>query len=274
MVTLELPNPAILDKLSYVLSSRQREKVLSSLFAGPKTPAQIAQETTLRLPHVSRAVSELAKNGLVQLLTQERRGKLYGLSEDGRVVFEEIRKSRGDRVVAPMIRGSHFKVYHHWVSVNHGKEAADKLFRQFGMDPRKIDAQGWYPLRTTVQVLESIEALYGDGTYETIRLLFHDEVGNFSSLRRLAARLLPMSLLIELAPGVYAREFNHGRFEVEVRGHRAIIRNYDWINSPARCAGWLGTYEGMLRLSGNEGTVRKIACMLKGDAYCGYELEW
>jgi len=274
MVTLELPDPAILDKLSYVLSSGQREKVLASLFPGPKTSAQIAKATTLRLPHVSRAVSELSKNGLVELLTPERRGKLYGLTEPGRAVFEEIRRSRGDRVVAPMVRGSHFKNYHHWVSAHHGKEAADRLFRQFGIDPRRIDPQGWYPLRTTVQVLETIEAVYGDGTYETVRQLFRDEVANFSSLRRLAARLLPLSLQIELGPSVYAREFNHGRFEVEVHGRRALIKNYDWINSPARCAGWLGTYEGMFALTGHRATVRKVTCMLKGDDCCGYEIEW
>ncbi len=274
MVTLELPDPAILDPLSYVLSSRQREKVLSSLFPGPKASAQIATETALRLPHVSRAVSELSKHGLVELLTAERRGKLYGLTDPGRAVFEEIRRSRGDRVVAPMVRGSHLKNYHHWVMVNHGREAAEALFQRVRIDPDRIDPQGWYPLRTTIQVLEIIESLYGDGTYETVRHLFHEEVGNFSSLRRLAARLLPLSLLIELSPGVYAREFNHGRFEVEVHGRRALIKNYDWINSPARCAGWLGTYEGMLDLTRHRGTVRKVACMLKDDPYCGYELAW
>ena len=37
-------DPTVLEKLSYVISSRQREKVLAALVAGPKTPAQIARE--------------------------------------------------------------------------------------------------------------------------------------------------------------------------------------------------------------------------------------
>lgn len=274
MVTLQPPDPKIIDKLSYVLSSRQREKVLTALVPAPKTPAQVAKETDLRLPHVSRALSQLQKAGLVECLTPERRGKLYGASLQGGAVFEEIRSSRGDRVVAPMVRGTHFKNYHHWLLTNRGKDAADGVFRQFGIDSARIDPEGWYPLRTVVQVLETIEALFGDGTYETIRRLFREEVGNFSSIRRLAARLLPLSLVVEMAPTVYAREFNHGRLEVEVHGRRALLKNYDWINSPARCAGWWGTYEGALSLSGHKGTVRKVACMLKGDPYCGYVMAW
>jgi DNA-binding transcriptional ArsR family regulator len=274
MVSLEPPDPKIVDKLSYVLSSGQRGKVLTSLVPGPKTPAQIATETGLRLSHVSRALSELTTAGLAELLTQEARGRLYGPSVLGRAVFEEIRSARGDRVVAPMVRGTHFKNYHHWLLVNHGKKAADGLFRQFGIDPARIDPEGWYPLRTVVQVLETIEAVHGDGSYATVRQLFRDEAGNFSSIRRLASRLLPLSLQIELGPSAYAREFNHGRFEVEVHGRRALLKNYDWINSPARCAGWWGTYEGVLALTGHRTTVRKVACMLKGDPYCGYVVEW
>ncbi len=274
MVTLEPPDPKILEKLSYVLSSSQREKVLSCIFSAPKTPAQIAKEMELRLPHVSRALSELQKAELVVRLTPERRGKLYGPSETGRLVFEEIRHSRGDRVVAPMVRGTHFKNYHHWVTVHHGKAAADDLLRQFGIDPTRIDPEGWYPLRTTVHVLETIEALFGDGTYETIRQLFREEAGNFSSIHRILSRVLPLSLLLEMGASMYTREFNHGRLEVDVHGRRALIKNFDWLSSPVRCAGWWGTYEGTLALTGHRGTVRKVACMLRGDPYCGYEVSW
>lgn len=274
MVTLGPPDPKIIDKLSYVLSSRQREKVLSALVPGPKTPAQVAKETELRLSHVSRALSELQKAGLVASLTGERRGRLYSPSDLGRLVFEEIRSLRGDRVVAPMVRGTHFKNYYHWVTVHHGKQAADGLFRQFGIDPARIDPEGWYSLRTVVRVLETIESLFGDGSYTTIRQLFREEAGNFSSIRRIVARMLPLSLLIEMGAAGYTREFNHGRLEVEIHGRRALLKNYDWVNSPARCAGWWGTYEGTLALTGHKGTVRKVACMLKGDPYCGYAIEW
>lgn len=274
MVAIELPQPDVLEKLSFVLSSKQREKVLGSVLPGPKTPAQVARETGLRLPHVSRALSQLVKAGLVTAMPTGPRGRLYGTTDLGRAVFTELGNNRGDRVVAPMVRGSHFKNYHHWITTHYGKERADNLFREFGIDPSRIDAEGWYPLRTTVQVLETIEALFGDGTYSTIRQLFREEVGNFSSVGRLVARLLPLSLVIEMIPSVYAREFNHGRIEVDIHGRRALVKNFDWITSPARCAGWWGTYEGGLGLTGHKGTVTKVACMLRGDPYCGYEIDW
>jgi hypothetical protein len=38
---------------------------------------------------------------------------------------------------------------------------------------------------------------------------------------------------------------------------------------------WLGTYEGSLVATGyKHGSVRKVACILKEDPYCGYVLEW
>lgn len=274
MVTLELPAPEVVEKLSFVISSSQREKILGSILTGPKTPAQLARETGLRLPHVSRTLSQLGTAGLVEALPTGPRGRLYSPTDLGRRVFDQLSSTRGDRVVAPMCRGTHFKNYHHWMVTHHGRAKADFLFRQFGIDPNRIDAEGWYPLRTVVQVLETIESLYGDGTYSTVRQLFVEEAGNFSSVRRLITRVLPLSLLLEMVPNAYAREFNHGRVEVEVHGRKALMKHFDWISSPARCAGWQGTYEGGLRLTGHKGSVKKVACMLRGDPYCGYEIEW
>lgn len=267
-------SPEVLDKLSYILASSQREKVLAAVIPGPKTPALLAKQTSLRLPHVSRALTQLVKAGLVACVGGERRGKLYAASELGHAVFNELADTRGDRLVAPMARGSHFKNYHHWLSTHHGRKAADAVLAEVGIDPSHVDAEGWYPLRAAIQLLEMIETRFGDGTYETIRRMLREESENFSSLRRLASRVLPLPLLLEMSPNAYAREFNHGRLEVEIEGRRALMKNYDWMSSPARCMAWLGTIEGGLALAGHRAAVRKVACMLKGDAYCGYSIEW
>src|SRR3990170_3477184 len=225
-------DPTVLEKLSYVISSRQREKVLAALVAGPKTPAQIAREADLRLPHVSRATGQLVRAGLAAAQTPQRRGRLYAASELGNRVFHELAEARGDRVVAPLLRGTHFQVYHRWVTKNHGRDRANALFEDAGIDPLHVDPNGWYPLRSALVIL------------------------------------------IELGPAMYSREFNHGRMEVEVEERRALLKNYDWMSSPARCAAWQGTYEGVLASKGIRGTVRKVACMREGSAYCGYVIEW
>ncbi|HYM40000.1 MAG TPA: winged helix-turn-helix domain-containing protein [Thermoplasmata archaeon] len=275
MATLPQLPPEALEKLSFVLSSGQREKVLGAVMPGSRTPAQLAKETGLHLPHVSRALSQLARQGLVAPLANGNKGKLYGPTPLGKVVFDEVTSTRGDRLVAPLARGSHFHNYHHWLAKKHGRRAADEFFTFHGINPKSIDPNGWYPLRTVVSVLDAIEATFGDGTGQTVRVMLRDETMNFASVKRYFSMVIPFRYFLEMAPAMYAREFNHGRLEMETHGRRALVKNYDWISSPARCAAWLGVYEGsMLSYGFKHGTVRKVACILKGDPYCGYEFEW
>ena len=173
-----------------------------------------------------------------------------------------------------MARGSHFHNYHRWIAAHHGKAAADEVLIEIGLDPAHLDAEEWYPLRAALDVLDQIEARFGDGTYDTIRRMAREEVGNFPSVRRLVHRGLPFPIFLELSPNAYAREYNHGRLEVDVQERRAVMRNYDWMSSPARCAARLGGYEGTLTLLAMNGTVTKVACMLRGAPYCGYRIDW
>ncbi len=266
--------PSVLDKLSYVLASHQREKVLTAVIPGPHTPVHIAQQTGLRLSHVSRTLGQLGRTDLVHVVGGERRGKLYAASGLGHAVFAELADARGDRLIAPMVRGSHIQNYHHWITAHHGRTGADEILVEVGLDPTSLDGDGWYPLRSALDILDHVETRFGDGTYDTIRRMLRDEAANFSSVKRLLVRMIPLSILLELSPNAYAREFNHGRLEVEVQDRRAIMRNYDWMSRPARCAAWLGTYQGVITMLGVEGTVTKIACMLRGDRYCGYQIDW
>ncbi|TLZ45280.1 MAG: winged helix-turn-helix transcriptional regulator [Methanobacteriota archaeon] len=274
MQTSRTPSQNVLDEVSFVLSSRQREKVLASLIPGPKTPVQVARHTGLRLPHVSRTLRQLLRSDLVRSSGNERRGKLYLPTSLGVAVFTELMDARGDRLVAPLVRGSHFKMYHHWLSKRFGRQAADGLLFDLGLDPSTLDGDGWYPLRTAMECLDLIESRFGDGTYETIRTMLREEIASLSSTRRLLRRLLPVPIIIELSPNAYNREFNHGRLEVEIQGQRALMKNFDWMSSPARCAAWLGSYEGSMAMLGVEGKVRKVACVLRGDTYCGYTVDW
>ena len=267
-------SPDPLEQLSYVIASRQREKVLAAVVPGLKTPVQVAKSTGLRLPHVSRTLGELVRADLVRSVGGERRGKLYVATTLGLAVFSELADARGDRLIAPMVRGSHFRNYHHWLSVKYGHSAADAILLEAALDPARVETDSWYPLRSALEVLDLIEARFGDGTYDTTRRMLREEAGNFSSLKRLVTRALPLPVLLELSPNAYNREYNHGRLEVDVQDHRAVMKNYDWMSSPARCAAWLGLYEGFLGLIGVDGTVTKVACMLKGDSFCGYAIEW
>jgi len=70
-------------KYSFVIRAKNRKLVLLSL-SKPKTPSQLAEELKLSLPHVSRALRELEKEGLVECLTPgEKVGRIYRRTREG-----------------------------------------------------------------------------------------------------------------------------------------------------------------------------------------------
>lgn len=81
-------------KYGYVLSSTYRQKIVLSLKEGPKTPKQISLESRLHLSHVSYVLKDLGNNSIVKCLTPDlRKGKLYGLTKDGKEVADRIGSS-------------------------------------------------------------------------------------------------------------------------------------------------------------------------------------
>lgn len=80
------------DEYSYVVSSKYRVATITHLSDGPATPSQIATDSGLKITHISRALAELREKGLVDLLVSEdrKKGRVYGLTEDGRAVTEMV----------------------------------------------------------------------------------------------------------------------------------------------------------------------------------------
>lgn len=85
------------DAAGYVASSRYRVAVCEFLADnGPGLPSEIAGETELAQPHVSRALSELRDRDVVELLVPEsqQKGRLYGLTRTGRVALDRLMNGR------------------------------------------------------------------------------------------------------------------------------------------------------------------------------------
>src|SRR5438046_10367347 len=91
-----------LEGLSFVLASRQREAVLAAVIPGPKTPMQVAKQTGLHLPHVSRTLGQLLRTDLVERVAGQRRGRRYAASTLGPAGFDGLAALRGDRGADPM----------------------------------------------------------------------------------------------------------------------------------------------------------------------------
>lgn len=80
------------NEVSFVISSQYRTLAMSRLAEGPATPSQIATDVDVGIAHISRALQELRDRSLVTLLVSEerRKGRVYGLTEHGRGVWETI----------------------------------------------------------------------------------------------------------------------------------------------------------------------------------------
>ena len=79
-------------EISLVIRGSMRRKVLENLH-NPTTPTLLAKKIDSNRPSVSRAILALREAGLVTCLNhEEKRGRLYKISDKGKKVLEEIRK--------------------------------------------------------------------------------------------------------------------------------------------------------------------------------------
>lgn len=87
------------DKMSYVVASDYRMAIFKDLADGSATPSQIAERLPYHISHVSRSLQELRDRDLVELMVSEdvRKGRLYGLTEQGEEVVQEIEDGNGDK---------------------------------------------------------------------------------------------------------------------------------------------------------------------------------
>ena len=80
--------------IEYVNISKYRKKVFIALEDGSKKPSDIARETDLEINNVSYSLKQLTEKGLIYLLNPEdRKGRLYKLTDDGNKIIHEILKT-------------------------------------------------------------------------------------------------------------------------------------------------------------------------------------
>lgn len=72
--------------ISFVISSRYRQQVLNNV-SEFSTPTQLSKKLKINRAHISRALIDLAKNGLVECKTpEERKGRIYLITKLGKEI--------------------------------------------------------------------------------------------------------------------------------------------------------------------------------------------
>jgi len=86
------------ERISFILRSDLRGKVLSVLLKGESTPARISEKLGVHIDQVQRALRWLEPAHLAVCITpHRRRGKVYCLTEKGYVAMERAKRARTGR---------------------------------------------------------------------------------------------------------------------------------------------------------------------------------
>ncbi len=245
----------------------RRRELMEALLKGPSRPVDLAQATGMRAVHVSRTLRELVAMACVECHNPgDSSGRFYGLTPEG---LAALTISLGVNAKAvPLVRGSHMRHVVDYLCEEREEERVKRLLRGLGLEA-PISYDGWYPLSLAVDFLGAVEEEFGDGSSRFIAHVAAEIVPRFSFVRAMTGSP-SFRELWAMAPSIYLQEFNHGRLEVKVGVDWAEIIVYHWLTSFARCAAWVGTIRGLLRVTGFHGTVEEITCSTVSGEACRY----
>jgi uncharacterized protein (TIGR02265 family) len=88
------------------------------------------------------------------------------------------------------------------------------------------------------------------------------------------ARLAGMRKILESAQKELRDTINFGEVSVEFDERGAVMSLKGLVTKDVECEVWTGVFEGMLKIAGAKGTVKKLTCQAKGDEACKYEIVW
>ena len=96
MVTIiknQLGSSTLVWELISFTQGRNRRLCLNQLADGPKTPSMISNNTKEHLSHISRALRELSKKGLVVCVTPKAsKNRIYRITKLGSEVISQLNK--------------------------------------------------------------------------------------------------------------------------------------------------------------------------------------
>ncbi len=276
------------EDFTFIVSSEYREKVFAALAPKPRLPKQLSVQTKLRPAHVSRSLRELKDQGLVECLTTSRkaRGRLYALTSVGYLVHRYMTTSHlppsspapsgfaGISGFVPKVRAAIILRCIDGLARTKGEAVVRKALKDWSLPIEEITDDTWLSIAAFDEVLELMEAKFGDGSYVFLKQLFSENIVRLPTVKEQIQKGLPLELLAERAPIVYSMEWNYGRLEVKTGHRRASFLHYDWNPSPALCAMLEAVYSGVLRAHGVPGKVSKTRCVRRGDDRCEYVVEW
>jgi hypothetical protein len=170
-----------------------------------------------------------------------------------------------------------------WVQLNHGSAGLERLLPQCSPELRATIEGGvhkahWYPLEHFVELIATIDRLFGAGDLSLVRdLARFGADANLTTIYRLFYKVGTTHWILGRAVRLWSAHYDSGYLEVLTRGPKTAvlkIRAFDTPH-PVHCMSVLGWAERSVELSG--GTEVKSAetkCRTRGDDFCQLEYTW
>lgn len=96
MVNILRDVPINYSLVSFIIRSKYRTRILWHLSRGITTPSLLAENAQIRINHVSNLLREMQEKKLVKCINpEEKKGRIYELTELGHSLLNEISKMEG-----------------------------------------------------------------------------------------------------------------------------------------------------------------------------------
>jgi len=168
------------------------------------------------------------------------------------------------------LKGVVFIGYANFIRKKGGLHALDNCSREIGLDLAKLVEEKWYPDTYSLMLIQWVARTYGPDGCRQMGYATVAQRGVISVVARLAG----VRKVLESAQKELNDTINFGKAICEFNEKGATMRLKDLVTDPAECELWIGVFEGLMKISGSKGTVKKLACQTKGADSCKYELVW
>ena len=170
-----------------------------------------------------------------------------------------------------------------WVQLNHGAAGMDRLLPQCSVElraniERGISKATWYPFEQFIELITTIDRLFGKGDLSLVReLARHGADANLTTIYRLFYKVGTTHWILGRAVRLWSAHYDSGTLEVLTRGPKTAVLKIRAFATPHKvhCMSVMGWAERSIELSGGK-TVKseEPKCRTRGDDWCQLESSW
>ena len=168
------------------------------------------------------------------------------------------------------IRGRVISGYVKFIKKKWGSNGLSSCQAETGLDLSNIIDEKWYPNKDSYNIQKWLAEQHGLDMCKQLGFAVATNIGVISYLARLAG----LKRVLDRATLEYRENLTHGQIRVDMGEKSAKIYFKDVNSGETQCITWIGVFEGIMHITKTKGSVKKIACELKGDENCVYELRW